>query len=54
MTKRLGGIYPMQYAFYDRTGALDEALMRRQVNACVAAGAHGIAVLGLATEVNKL
>src|SRR3546814_8252619 len=28
--------------------------MRRQVDACIANGAHGIAILGLATEVNKL
>lgn len=48
------GIYPMQYAFFRDDGALDEAAMRRQVRACLAAGAHGIAALGLATEVNKL
>jgi 4-hydroxy-tetrahydrodipicolinate synthase len=28
--------------------------MRKQVRCCLAGGAHGIAVLGLATEVNKL
>lgn len=48
------GIYPMQYAFFGPDGGLDEDAMRRQVRACVAAGAHGIAALGLATEVNKL
>lgn len=48
------GIWPMQYAFFDAARALDRAAMRRQVQACVAAGAHGIAVLGLATEVSKL
>jgi 4-hydroxy-tetrahydrodipicolinate synthase len=48
------GIYPMQYAFFDRDGRLDREAMRRQVHACIAAGAHGIAVLGLGTEVDKL
>jgi 2-keto-3-deoxy-L-arabinonate dehydratase len=51
---RFHGIYPMLYAFFDRSGALDRSMVRRQVDAAVAGGAHGIAVLGLATEVNKL
>lgn len=48
------GIYPMQYAFFGRDGNLDRAMTRRQVDVAVANGAHGVAVLGLATEVNKL
>lgn len=48
------GIYPILYAFFGPDGALDEAAMRRQVRCCLAGGAHGLAVLGLATEVNKL
>ena len=48
------GIYPMLYAFFGRDGALDRAAMRRQVEACVRGGAHGVAVLGLGTEVGKL
>jgi 4-hydroxy-tetrahydrodipicolinate synthase len=44
----------MLYAFFDRDGALDRSAVRRQVDACVANGAHGVAVLGLATEVSKL
>ncbi len=48
------GIYPMLYAYFDRSGALDRRMARRQVEAAVAGGAHGVAVLGLATEVNKL
>jgi 2-keto-3-deoxy-L-arabinonate dehydratase len=44
----------MQYAFFTRQGGLDREAMRRQVEAAIAGGAHGIAVLGLATEVNKL
>ena len=49
-----GGILPMQYAFFDRDGRLDRAAMRRQARAALAGGAHGVAVLGLATEVGKL
>jgi 4-hydroxy-tetrahydrodipicolinate synthase len=48
------GVYPILYAFFDRAGRLDREAMRRQVEACVAGGAHGVAALGLATEVGKL
>lgn len=48
------GIHPILYAFFGADGALDRKAMRRQVRACVAGGAHGLAVLGLATEVSKL
>ncbi len=48
------GVYPILYAFYDESGRLDDGLMRLQVDKCIAAGAHGIAVLGLVTEVHKL
>lgn len=48
------GIFPMLYAFFGPDGALDREAMRRQVNACITGGAHGVAVLGLATEVGKL
>ena len=51
---RFSGIYPMQYAFFARDGELDRAFMRRQVEGCIGGGAHGIAVLGLGTEINKL
>jgi 2-keto-3-deoxy-L-arabinonate dehydratase len=51
---QFSGIYPMQYAFFERSGALDGAALARQAEACIAAGAHGIAVLGLAQEVAKL
>jgi 4-hydroxy-tetrahydrodipicolinate synthase len=44
----------MQYAFFTRDGALDRAAMRRQAQGCIGAGAHGVAVLGLGTEVSKL
>jgi 4-hydroxy-tetrahydrodipicolinate synthase len=48
------GIWPILYAFFDASGRLDRGLMRRQAELCVARGAHGMAVLGLATEVGKL
>ena len=48
------GIYPILYAFFGADGALDRDAMRRQAEACVAMGAHGVAALGLATEVSKL
>ena len=48
------GIYPILYAFFDAAGKLDEAVMRRQIAACVTGPAHGIAALGLATEAQKL
>ena len=48
------GIYPMLYAFFDDHGGLDRAAMRRQVDACIDAGCHGLAVGGLATETNKM
>lgn len=48
------GIYPIVYAFFDGKGRIEPELMRRQVEACIAGGAHGLACLGLATEVGKL
>ena len=48
------GVYPMLYAFFERGGRLDRGAMRAQVEHCVAEGAHGIAALGLGTEVSKL
>ena len=48
------GIYPMLYAFFNAQGGLDRHATRRQVQAFVDNGAHGMAVLGLGTEVNKL
>lgn len=48
------GIYPMIYAFFGPDGRLDRAAMKRQVEACVASGVHGVAILGIVTEYNKL
>lgn len=50
----ISGAYAILYAFFDAEGRLDRAAMRRQIEASLAAGAHGIAALGLATEVAKL
>ncbi|MEX2647801.1 MAG: dihydrodipicolinate synthase family protein [Alphaproteobacteria bacterium] len=47
------GVYPVLYAYFTADG-IDRAAMVRQTEAVVRAGVHGIAVLGLATEVNKL
>lgn len=48
------GIYAILYAFFTAEGGLDRDAMRRQAEACIASGAHGMAALGLATEVHKL
>ena len=50
----IGGTYPMLYAFFDGKGALRRDGVSRQVEAAVACGASGIAVLGLGTEAHKL
>ena len=44
----------MLYAFFDREERIDQAAMCRQVDALIRGGVHGIAVLGLACELNKL
>lgn len=48
------GIFPMLYAFFDADNRLDRAAFRRQVEVCIASGCHGIAILGLITEVKAL
>lgn len=53
MTK-FGGVHCVLYALFDKNGALDRAAMRTQVEWVLRAGADGITVLGLATEVQKL
>ena len=54
MSSAFHGIYPILYAFFDAQDQLDRAAMRAQVEACLRGGAHGIAALGIATEVSKL
>lgn len=48
------GIWPILFAFFDASGALNRAAFERQVDAALAWGAPGVAALGLATEVAKL
>ena len=50
----LHGIHAIAYALFDENEELDRAAMRRQTQLCLAAGVHGMAALGLATEVAKL
>ena len=51
---RISGTYPMLYAFFGADGAVSRPAFARQIDAAVAVGAAGVAVLGLATEVGKL
>lgn len=48
------GVYPMVFALFDEQGRLSRDAMRRQVAAMLKHRVHGVAVLGLASEVNKL
>jgi 4-hydroxy-tetrahydrodipicolinate synthase len=52
--KRFQGVYPVLYAFFGADGRLDRQAMQLQVEHCIGAGAHGIMVLGLVTEVYKM
>lgn len=54
MSEPFHGIYPMIYAFFGADGRLDREAMRRQTEAYVKSGVHGIAILGIVTEFNKL
>ncbi|MGY5780443.1 dihydrodipicolinate synthase family protein [Rhizobium sp. LEGMi135b] len=51
---KLHGIHAILYALFDKQEKLDRSAMKRQTEVCVAAGVHGLAALGLATEVSKL
>jgi 4-hydroxy-tetrahydrodipicolinate synthase len=44
----------MLFSLFGEDGKLDRQAMRKQVDAMVRGGVHGIAVLGLASESNKL
>ena len=50
----ISGTYPMLYAFFDEAGRLRRDAATRQIEAAIASGASGMAVLGLGTEVHKL
>jgi 4-hydroxy-tetrahydrodipicolinate synthase len=48
------GVYPMAYALFDQAGSLSRPAMRKQLDSMIKHKVHGISLLGLATEVNKL
>lgn len=48
------GIWPIQFACFDAQDRLDREAMRIQTLCALESGAPGVAVLGLATEVDKL
>lgn len=48
------GIHAIAYALFDDKEKLDRSAMRRQVELSLACSVHGMAALGLATEVSKL
>src|SRR4029078_13733836 len=48
------GVYPMVYALFEDKGNLARDPMLRQVQSMLKHKVHGIGVLGLASEVNKL
>lgn len=51
---KLRGIFPILYAFFDHDDRLDRAAFEKQIEACLQSGTHGIALLGLITEVRAL
>ena len=53
-TKSLRGIFPIVYSFFNKNNSLDLKLIREQISLICNINSHGIASLGLATEVNKL
>ena len=54
MRKKIKGIAPMIYCFFNKENKMDNKLIIEQVNMINSMGVHGIACLGLGTEVNKL
>jgi 2-keto-3-deoxy-L-arabinonate dehydratase len=54
VTRPIAGIWPVLYAFFDEQDRLDRNAMRIQVDKTLEAGATGIVILGLATEVKRL
>lgn len=54
MKADFSGVYPMLIPFYTDEDRVDHALWRPQVEAAIRHGCHGIGIMGLGTEVNKL
>tara|TARA_E500000075_G_scaffold112677_1_gene107947 strand:- start:359 stop:1258 length:900 start_codon:yes stop_codon:yes gene_type:complete len=53
-TNKIKGIFPILYTFFNKNNSIDFKLMEDQISLILQQGCHGIAALGLATEVNKL
>ncbi len=47
-------MWPVLYAYFDAQNQLERRATQMQIDATIAAGARGIVILGLATEVNRL
>ncbi|WP_257098567.1 dihydrodipicolinate synthase family protein [Pseudovibrio flavus] len=54
MTNDIGGIYPVLYSFFNEDGTLNRTNFQKQIEHSLRAGVHGVAVLGLITEVGSL
>lgn len=52
--KKLEGIFPIIYCFFNKNNTLDIKLITEQIKLINKIGSNGIASLGLATEVSKL
>ena len=52
--KKLKGIFPIVYSFFNKNNSLDKKLITEQIELILDIGSNGIACLGLATEVHKL
>ena len=52
--KKINGIFPILYTFFNKDNSIDYKLMREQILLIENQGSQGVACLGLATEVNKL
>lgn len=51
---RFSGVYPILYCYFTADNRIDDGAMKAQIEACLALKPDGIAVLGLATEIQKL
>jgi len=52
--KKLKGIFPIVYSYFNKNNTLDKKLISEQIQLIHEIGSNGIACLGLATEVHKL
>ena len=52
--KKLKGIFPILYTFFNKDNSIDFKLMEDQIKQIIKKKSHGISSLGLGTEVNKL